>query len=138
MKLKRLKNKRGMTLIEILVVVAIIGFLFVIVGRGVQKRMRKAKISQAKIVIGLVRDALLEFELDCGYYPEDLNALVEDTGECEAWGPESYLDKLPKDPWNNRLIYEYNPDAADYVIISQGADRRPGGTGHNKDISSKD
>ena len=137
---EHLKNQRGVTLIEILVVVGILGFLFVIVGRGVNQRMKKAKIHQAKIIIGMVRSSLLEFELDCGYYPEDLSALVEAPADCESWGPKPYLEsgKTPKDPWNNRLVYEYNAETNDYIIISQGADRRPGGTGFNKDITSQD
>ncbi len=135
-----LKSQRGMTLIEILVVVAIIGFLFVVVGRGVNRRMQKAKGHQAKIVIGIVKDALMEFNIDCGYYPETLDDLIEQPNDCESWGPDPYLEnrKIPKDPWNNRLIYEFDAESSSYVIISHGADRRPGGAGRNKDISSMD
>ena len=135
-----LRNKMGMTLIEILVVVTIIAFLFVVVGQAVNQRRKKAQISQAKIVINIVDQAITEFSYDCGFYPSTLEDLVQPVPDCESWGPDPYLKngKILKDPWNNRLIYEYDSEINDYEIISQGADRRPGGDSFNKDISSRD
>ena len=135
-----LRNKKGMTLIEILVVVTIIAFLFVVVGQAVNQRRKKAQIAQAKIVISIVEQAITEFSYDCGFYPSSLEDLTQPVSDCESWGPDSYVKngKIPKDPWNNRLIYEYDSEKNDYEIISQGADRRPGGDSFNKDISSRD
>ena len=137
--MKHKKNK-GMTLIEIMIVVGIIAFLFTVIGQAVNSRRKKAQISQAKIVIGLLEQAIAEFNYDCGYNPRTLDELVENSEDCESWGPDPYLKngKLPKDPWNNRLVYEYDIETNKYEIISYGADRRLGGTDFNKDISSLD
>ena len=63
---------------------------------------------------------------------------MQASDDCESWGPDPYLKngKIPKDPWNNKLVYEYNADSNKYNILSYGADRRPGGADFNKDISS--
>ena len=134
-----LNKSRGMTLIEIMIVVGIIAFITTIVGQAVTRRQKKAKVSQAKIVIGLLEQAIAEFNYDCGYYPATLDDLVSAPADCEEWGPEPYVKdgKLPKDPWKSELVYELD-DTGDYNITSFGADRRPGGTGYNKDISSSD
>ena len=134
------KNNKGMTLIEIMIVVGIIAFLFTVIGQAVNSRRKKAQVSQAKIVIGLVEQAISEFNYDCGYYPESLEELAQPTDNCESWGPDPYFKngKIPKDPWNNKLIYEYDSEMNRYEIISLGADRRPGGSDFNKDISSSD
>ena len=128
----------GMTLIEIMIVVGIIAFLFTIVGQAVTKRQKKAKISQAKIIIGTLEQALSEFNYDCGFYPDSLEDMITAPPDCEEWGPEPYIKKLPKDPWNNHLSYRIDEETGDYVITSFGADRRPGGANYNKDISSGD
>ena len=129
--------KRGMTLIEIMIVVAVIAVLMGYVGKNVMDRYEKAKASQAKILISVVEGALTEFNVDCGYYPETLNDLISAPADCEEWGPKPYLKKIPKDPWKTELVYELD-ESGDYTIISFGADRRPGGKDLKKDISSAD
>ena len=128
-----------MTLIEIMIVVGILAFLMGYLGTKVKERSDKAKISQARIIISLVEDAITEFNLDCGFYPESLDDLVSAPRDCEEWGPEPYLKngKIPKDPWKNNLVYEMD-ESGNYTIISFGQDRRPGGTGFKKDLSSAD
>ena len=133
-----LKNKKGMTLIEILIVVTIIASLFAIVFQTVSQRRKKAQVALAKVLIGKVEQSISEFEFDCGFFPEALEDLVEPIEDCESWGPDPYLKngKIPKDPWNNKLVYRYNSDDNSFEILSLGADRREGGESFNKDISS--
>ena len=128
-----------MTLVEIMIVVAIIAVLMGYVGKKVSDRYEKAKVSQAKILVSVIEDAITEFNLDCGYYPNTLDDLISAPKDCEEWGPKPYLakGKIPKDPWKNDLVYELD-ETGDYTIISFGKDRRPGGTGLRKDISSAD
>ena len=132
------KQAKGMTLIEIMIVVGIIAFLFTVVGQAVNKRRKKAQISQAKIVIGLLEQAISEFNYDCGFYPRTLQDLSQAPEDCKQWGPEAYVKngKVPKDPWNQEFSYEFDDETNNYEIISFGADRRPGGDNFNKDISS--
>ena len=136
---KNVQNSKGMTLIEIMIVIAIVGGLMAILGQNVFSRFGKAKVNQAKIQLREVSKALELYAVDCGSLPgEDkgLNALVEDPGDCDNWGPEPYLKKIPKDPWNAEIIYEN--DGSSFSLLSLGADRREGGKGNDKDISSDD
>ena len=134
-------NKKGLSLIEMLVVVGILAFIMTFVFRSVTQQRKKSQINQAKILIGLFEQAMEEFSLDCGYYPETLEDLILAPPDCDEWGPQPYLKngKIPKDPWKQSFQYEYDEDSGNYVIISFGADRKPGGSGKfNKDISSLD
>ena len=134
-------GKKGLSLIEMLVVVGILAFIMSVVARSVSQSKKKSQIHQTKILIGLIEGAMEEFNLDCGYYPESLEDLVSQPGDCGEWGPQPYLKngKIPKDPWNQDFRYEYDEDNDRPIVISYGADRRPGGSGRfNKDISSVD
>ncbi len=134
-----LQNQRGMTLIEIVIVVAILASLMAILGNQVVKRFQKAQANQAKIQIGELSKALDMYYTDCGHYPngtQGLQALISDEGGgCANWGPEAYVKKNNlKDPWGNEFMYQ--GDGNSYAIMSYGADGREGGEGNNKDISS--
>lgn len=135
MKNKRLNN-RGMTLIEIVIVVVILAGLMTILGGQVMKQFGKAKVNQAKIQMGELGKALDMFYTDCGSYPSSLNGLLTSDGaDCSNWGPDAYTKKnLLKDPWNSEFLY-YS-DGSSYSITSLGADRREGGDGLDKDIST--
>ena len=134
-------NQKGMTLVEVIVVMSILVGIYATAVTLVFPRMEKSKISQAKILISRISDAVDTFYLDCSFYPsseEGLEALILAPDSCESWGPERYLRKLPKDPWNNEFFYEYDEDTGKYIIISYGKDRREGGTGlYDEDISSE-
>ena len=135
--LKLLKNNRGMTLIEIMIVIAILGGLMAILGQTVMGRLKKANMNQAKILIGEVSKALDMYYTDCSTYPsteEGLQALIQKPAGCASWGPDPYLKKLNKDPWGKELIYENVGNT--YIIRSLGADKREGGSGDGEDISS--
>ena len=134
-------NKKGLSLIEMLVVVGILAFIMSVVARSVSQGKKKSQINQARILIGLFEQAMEEFNYDCDYYPETLEDLVFAPADCEQWGPQPYLKngKIPKDPWGQDFRYGYNEDKGNFEIISWGADRKPGGSGRfNKDISSLD
>lgn len=135
-----LRNNRGMTLIEIIIVVTILAALVAMLGTRVADARRKSQVKEARIQIGEIRKALDMYFTDCSKYPstaEGFNALVAG-GEstCQNWGPEPYMNKIPKDPWNNPFQY-YN-EGGKVVIISYGEDGREGGTGYAKDVSSED
>ena len=133
-------DRRGMTLIEIMIVLLILGSIAALLGVNVAGEMKKAKKRQAVILINSLSQALSSYYTDCGSYPsteEGLQALVERTASCDSWGPEPYLEKnVPKDPWKMDFIYEQ--DGSRFVLISLGADKREGGEGFDADISSED
>lgn len=134
-----LRNRKGMTLLEIMIVLAIIASVTAILASSIRGRMKKAQINQAKIQLGELQKALDMYYTDCHSYPssgDGLQALVTQPGSCPEWGPEPYLKRPPKDPWNHEFIYESNGN--DYNVTSLGSDGKEGGSGDAADISSKD
>ena len=132
------RNQAGMTLLEIMIVLAILGGLATLVVTQVIGQFDKAKVKQAQILIGNMKNALDMYYTDCGNYPESLMGLITQPDSCSNWGPVPYIKhkKAPKDPWNHEFIYEL--EGADYVLISLGKDGRDGGKGLDADISSAD
>lgn len=134
---KVLRNQAGMTLIEIMIVIAIIGGLMTFLGQTVFSNLGKAKTQQAKIQIQEITKSIQLYAVDCGSVPQSINALLEDDGNCSNWGPDPYVKaNMIKDPWNNELVYEKN--GSDFTLLSLGADGEDGGEGKDKDISSED
>jgi general secretion pathway protein G len=133
-----LNRKGGFTLIELIVVMAILAMLAALVGPKLFPKLGKGKQSAAKTQIELLGQALDQFKLDTSRYPttqEGLNALVANPG-IDGWeGP--YLKKaLPNDPWGKPYSYQCPGTQGDYDLLTYGRDGTPGGEGEDKDITS--
>lgn len=131
-----LSNQLGMTLIEILIVLAIIGSLMAVLIPNVTSRLDKSRVSETKIAMGQVNNALNLYYTDCGKFPKSLDGLIKADADCSNWGPEPYLKKMPKDAWKHDFSYEI--EGNNYTVKSLGSDGREGGDGYAKDISSED
>lgn len=113
------ETQAGMTLIEIMVVVSIIGLMMGTVGVMAYGRYKKAQVTNAKQIINNIKQALVHYAMDnkdpC---PKDLNELYT----------QKLIDKEPKDPWGQELIFkcpgEHDTESAD--ISSNGPDRKEG------------
>ena len=131
---------RGMTLIEILVVLVLIGIVMGIVGGNFLGKSEEAKRKAAKIEIGQISQALDLYKLETGRFPtsqEGFQALITAPTGVNNWnGPYWKKDSVPKDPWNNEYKYMAPGQHGAYDIISLGADGREGGEGPNRDITS--
>ena len=134
------RRAAGMTLIEILVVLVLIGIVLGIVGGNFIGRGEKAKADAAKIEISQIGQALDLYKLEVGRYPtsqEGLQALISAPAGAGNWnGPYWKKAVLPKDPWGNEYKYTSPGQTAPYEILSYGADGKEGGESSNKDISS--
>ncbi len=139
-----MENKKGFTLLEIIVVVFILSLLAAIVAPKIIGRTDDARIADAKVQIKNLETALKLFKLDNGFYPsteQGLAALIEKptTGQIPTKYREGgYLEqrKIPVDPWGNPYLYISPGLNGDFDIISYGADGKEGGEGKDADIES--
>jgi general secretion pathway protein G len=134
----------GLTLIEIVVVIIVLGLLAGLVGPQIIGRVSEAKTSTAETQIELFSVALDNYRLDNGRYPtteQGLQALREEPVSepvPDNWrGP--YLQKeIPMDPWGRPYVYrspgEVNPTT--YDLLTLGRDGQPGGEDEDADVTS--
>lgn len=133
-------KRQGFTLLELLVVVAIIAMLAGYVGPRYFAQLGKSEVGVAKAQINAFEKALDQYRLDIGHYPtteQGLQALVNPPGGETRWaGP--YLKKgIPPDPWGQAYRYAAPGTAGkDYDVISYGKDGVPGGVNENADITN--
>lgn len=137
-------DRRGFTLIEIMVVLVILGILAGLIIPRIMGRPEEARRTKARIQIESIETALKLYKLDNGVYPtteQGLEALVEppSVGElARAWREGGYLEKgrIPKDPWGNEYVYLSPGIHGDFDLVSYGADGETGGEGKDKDINN--
>ncbi len=135
-------GQAGMTLIEIMVVIVILGILAGLVIPRIMDQPDKAKVVKAKMQIESLSTALKQYKIDNGVYPtteQGLEALATKPtiGRIPKNYPEGgYIQKLPTDPWDNAYIFISPGDHGDFDIISRGADGEEGGEKADADIKS--
>jgi general secretion pathway protein G len=133
---------QGFTLVELLVVLAILGLLAGLVGPQVMKFLGSSKTKTAALQIEDLSATLDLYRLEVGRYPstsEGLEALVSDPGNAPNWnGPYLKKSEVPKDPWGNDYQYRSPGDNGPYDIWSLGADGEEGGEGEDRDVQSWD
>lgn len=121
------RTARGMTLIEIMVVLTILGLIAAAVGVAVIPRLQEARIDRAKLDIGNIQNGLKLYYARKGKFPDTSTGL-------KGLMDLQVFDSMPKDPWDNEYIYAY--EGGKPVITSYGADGQPGGEGPDSDIAS--
>ncbi len=129
------RSQFGFSLIEILIVVALIALIAGMVANQVFGGQDRAKVKMAQSQIAALSGKISEFENDVGQLPQRLEDLITSPGNSKGWlGPYSKEGEL-KDPWNSP--FEYSQTGRSFVITSYGADKKPGGTGVDADITSE-
>jgi len=136
----RRRLQSGYSLLEILIVVAIIGLLVTLVAPQLFGRLDQSRATTAQAQIRMLQSALDSFRLDMRRYPsesEGLTALIAAPGGDDGrdWrGP--YLDStsVPLDPWGKPYLYQPASGSDKPALYSYGADGKPGGDGTNADV----
>jgi general secretion pathway protein G len=129
---KRLQRDDGFTLIEILVVMAIIAMLAVMVAPNLFNQQAGAMRDVARTEISTLEAALDIYRLDVGEYPDTLDGLMEDDTDRASWNGPYLRRAVPTDPWDNEYVYEGN--GREFTLISYGADGMSGGEEDDADI----
>ena len=126
------RTAAGFTLIEILVVMAIIGMLAVMVAPNIFNQQAGAQRDAALSQISALEAALDTYRLDVGQYPDSLEGLVENDSGRAAWNGPYLRREVPLDPWGNE--YVYNSEGRGFTLVSYGPDGERGGEGDDADI----
>jgi general secretion pathway protein G len=130
-------GQEGFTLVELLVVLAIIAMLATLIGPKVLGYLGGARRDTATAQIRNLSGAVDLYYLATGAYPskdQGLDALITAPAGVAGWGGPYLQDKTAlTDPWGRPYLYA--PDGKAYSIRSLGRDGQPGGTGEDADIS---
>jgi general secretion pathway protein G len=117
-------SRAGFTLVEVLLVVAILGILAGVVVVSTRNRVPKTQIAACRMSIQGLQTAIDAYEVDNGKFPDSLNALVNKTTEMNWNGPYVQNARLPADPWGKDFQYTIKGDT--YELRSGGPDASVG------------
>jgi general secretion pathway protein G len=137
---RKTRREAGFTLLEMLVVLAIMGLLAAIVAPQVLKYLGTSKTQTAKVEVQNITSALELYRLDVGRYPtaeEGLGSLVTAPSTAPGWnGP--YLKKASalKDPWDQPYLYRNPGQHSEVDVYSLGSDKAEGGAGEAADVGN--
>ena len=121
--------QKGMTLLEIMIVVAILGLLATVVVTNLMGTFDNAKIGTTQSKIASVEQAVQMYYTQISEYPDSLKDLMNPPG-----GFRPYVKSMPKDSWNNELFYKRSSGDKPFVIFSAGPD---GSKGTKDDVYAK-
>ena len=129
------RRVRGMTLIELVIVIVLIGTVLAVVGGKIINNKKSAEARIAVTQLNSLATQIDQFQADVGTYPDSLDQLLKDPGNVDGWlGPYAKEADF-KDPWHNAIEYRRpGADEAPFNLVSLGADGKVGGEGVDKDV----
>lgn len=134
------RREAGFTLLEMLVVLAIMGLLAAIVAPQVMKYLGTSKTQTAKVQVQNITSALELYRLDVGRYPtadEGLASLVAAPSSAPGWnGPYLKRATALKDPWDQPYLYRNPGQHSEVDVYSLGSDKAEGGAGEAADVGN--
>jgi general secretion pathway protein G len=137
----RLQRHRhaGFTLLELLVVMVIIGLLASIVAPQYFAQIGKSNAKVARAQIEAFGQALDQYRLDVGRYPnseQGLASLRAAPTNVPSWRGPYLKREVPNDPWGKAYQYKSPGQHGEYDLVSLGSDAQPGGEGEAGDVTS--
>jgi general secretion pathway protein G len=140
---KPMKNhpmkQSGFTLLELLVVVAIIGLLVGYVAPRYFSQVGKSEVQVARAQIDALEKALDQYRLDTRRYPtsdQGLAALMAKPATEPNWSGPYLKRAVPNDPWGRPYVYRSPGTSGDFELVSLGRDGKAGGSGEDADIGA--
>ena len=131
----RRRHAKGFTLLEIVIVIALIGLILGVVATRIMGSQARAEYKLAETKLEAIAGKVDQYEADVGALPDSLDQLVTAPSDAPGWlGPYAKAEDL-KDPWRKPLALRVpGENGAPFQIVSLGADGAPGGEGVDKDI----
>jgi len=127
-------RQRGMSLIEIIIVIVLIGAVLAFVGSRVLGGKDRGDYNIAKAQVQTMAGKVESFQMDTGRLPTSLEELVTQPSDVNGWlGPYAKPAEL-KDPWGHPLEYRAPGEGGPFDLVSLGKDGKPGGTSVDGDI----
>ena len=127
-------RQRGMSLIEIIIVIVLIGAVLAFVGARVLGGKDRGDYNIAKAQVQTMAGKIESFQMDTGRLPTSLEELVTQPSDVNGWlGPYAKPAEL-KDPWGHPLEYRAPGETGPFDLVSLGKDGKPGGTSVDGDI----
>ena len=127
-------QQRGMSLIEIIIVIVLIGAVLTFVGTRVLGGADRAKANLAKSQVTTLAQKVEQFEMDTGRLPTGLDELASEPDGAPGWlGPYAKPAEL-KDPWGHAVEYRAPGDTAPFDLAILGKDGKIGGSSYDSDI----
>ena len=139
----RRTRREGLTLVEMIVVLAIIALVAVMIVPSVIGRPDEARVTVAKTDLKTISSALRMYRLDNGDYPstdQGLTALVERPSKPPVptnWTGDGYLPEAPIDPWNRPYVYRSPGQTGRFDLLSYGKDGKAGGEKLDADLTDR-
>ena len=128
------RAQRGMTLIEIIIVIVLIGGILAVVGPRVFGGSERGKAKLVKIQVDTIGNKVNDYQTDTGLLPDSLDGLVSNDGNVPGWlGPYVKAGDL-NDQWGNLIEYRKPGETGPFDLISLGADGKVGGDSTDADI----
>jgi general secretion pathway protein G len=127
---RRIQQNKAFTLVELMVVVAIIGILATVVVVNVVGQTVEAKRAKVKADFASIKTAIRMYKIDTGRYPRQIEDLI---GQDQRTGKGPWIEEMAQDPWGNDYVYEYR-SGSQYQLVSYGGDGQPGGDEEDADI----
>lgn len=131
-------RQAGVTLLEVLVVLAIIVLIASLATPRLMASFGRAKTQAAQVQLTNISAALQLYYLDTGQYPgtsEGLGALVSPPSGSDGWSGPYLEDAMLNDPWGRPWIYAQPGTEREFDLMSLGRDGQPGGSNEDGDIS---
>ncbi len=129
-------RQAGFSLIEVLLVLALIAGIGALIATNVFGAGEKAKVSQAKIAVKKIGMAVDNYYIDTGNLPSKLDHLVSGSGAADGWDGPYAKDTELLDPWKKPYQYKAPGEHGPYDIMSYGSDMKSGGDGKGTDIGN--